>query len=158
MNTTNPFQIPVCLQRADSERRRRERFKRGIIAVVAGIVVLLVGLLIQGCVSEKSTRTVSSPNVTDQQAPRPSSLIAAQKPEAGLQPNLNTVRSSVASVSNTGRTAAAGRSNGFYVVKSGDTLARIAKVNGTTVKALKTANRLKNDGIGVGVKLIIPEV
>jgi LysM repeat protein len=75
-----------------------------------------------------------------------------------LQPNLNTVRSSVASVSNAGKTAAVSQSNGFYVVKSGDTLARIAKVHGTTVKALKTANSLKNDHILVGAKLMIPEV
>jgi len=51
MNALNPFQIPTCFQ-IDQERRRRERFKRTVLAVVAGISMLLVGLLIEGCVSE----------------------------------------------------------------------------------------------------------
>ena len=34
------------------QRRRRERFKKAVLVVVAGIVMLLVGLLIEGCVSE----------------------------------------------------------------------------------------------------------
>jgi len=43
-----------------------------------------------------------------------------------------------------------------YLVKSGDTLTRIAKTCGTTVKALKSANDLDNDRIVVGEKLKIP--
>jgi LysM repeat protein len=43
------------------------------------------------------------------------------------------------------------------VVKSGDTLTRIAKVHGTTVKALKSANGLENDRLIVGAKLKIPQ-
>jgi len=34
------------------ERRRRARFKRTVLAVVAGVAMLLVGLLIEGCESE----------------------------------------------------------------------------------------------------------
>jgi peptidoglycan endopeptidase LytE len=41
----------------------------------------------------------------------------------------------------------------MYVVKSGDTLSRIAKAHGTTIKALKTANHLSSDCIFVGEKL-----
>jgi len=44
----------------------------------------------------------------------------------------------------------------FYVIKSGDTLSRIAKVHGTTVKALKAANGLESDRIVIGAKLKIP--
>lgn len=43
-----------------------------------------------------------------------------------------------------------------YVVKSGDTLTRIAAKFGTTVKALRAANNLKTDRIKVGDKLRIP--
>ena len=43
-----------------------------------------------------------------------------------------------------------------YVVKSGDTLFKIAKTTGTTPKALRTANRLRTDQIKVGQKLVIP--
>lgn len=44
----------------------------------------------------------------------------------------------------------------IYVVKSGDTLTKIAKTHGTTVKALRAANKLKTDRIRVGDKLVIP--
>jgi hypothetical protein len=53
MSAPNPFQIPACFQ-LDFQRRRRERFKKTVLAVVAGIVLLLVVLLIEGCVSEHS--------------------------------------------------------------------------------------------------------
>ena len=43
-----------------------------------------------------------------------------------------------------------------YTVKGGDTLARIAKKQGTTVKALRSANNLSGDKINVGQKLKIP--
>ncbi|MBU6398812.1 MAG: LysM peptidoglycan-binding domain-containing protein [Verrucomicrobia bacterium] len=43
-----------------------------------------------------------------------------------------------------------------YTVKSGDTLGRIAKRHGTTVKAIKAANALRTDRITVGQKLKLP--
>lgn len=43
-----------------------------------------------------------------------------------------------------------------YTVKSGDTLAKIAKSHGVTVKALQSANGLKLTSIKVGQKLKIP--
>lgn len=44
-----------------------------------------------------------------------------------------------------------------YTVKSGDTLERIAKRNGTTVKALQRANGIKGSNIRPGQKLTIPK-
>lgn len=44
----------------------------------------------------------------------------------------------------------------IYVVKSGDTLSRIATQQGTTVKAIKQLNGLTTDRITVGQKLKIP--
>ncbi len=52
--------------------------------------------------------------------------------------------------------APASGSAGGYVVKSGDSLSVIAQRNGTTVKALKETNNLKNDKIVVGQKLVLP--
>jgi LysM repeat protein len=52
--------------------------------------------------------------------------------------------------------AATGGGEQPYVVKSGDTLTRIASQHGTTVKALRLANNLKTDKIKVGDKLVIP--
>jgi LysM repeat protein len=43
-----------------------------------------------------------------------------------------------------------------YVVKPKDTLTKIAKDNGTTVKALRAANSLKGDAIKAGQKLKVP--
>lgn len=43
-----------------------------------------------------------------------------------------------------------------YVVKSGDTLSRIARIYGTTPRALRSANRLRTDQIKVGQTLTIP--
>jgi LysM repeat protein len=44
----------------------------------------------------------------------------------------------------------------IYTVKSGDTLTKIAKHYGTTVKALESENNLSTTGIKVGQKLKIP--
>ena len=43
-----------------------------------------------------------------------------------------------------------------YTVKSGDTLTKIAKAHGTTVKAIKAASNLTTDHIKVGQKLTVP--
>jgi LysM repeat protein len=159
MNTSNPFQIPVCLQRADSQQRKRERFKRGFVTAVAAIVVLLVGLLIEGCMTEKSATAAPTPGqkITVQPAPQANpDTIAEQKPNHGSPPVLNATRQPVAPAASE-NTAASSPTRTIYVVKSGDTLTRIAKIHGTTVKALKTANNLNNDRIVVGAKLKIPE-
>lgn len=55
------------------------------------------------------------------------------------------------------KTAPAHSPAGVYVVKSGDTLVRLARAKGTTVKALKIANHLKSDRIFVGEKLKMPQ-
>jgi LysM repeat protein len=53
-------------------------------------------------------------------------------------------------------TAAPSGGERIYIVKSGDTLTKIAKDHGTTVKALRAANKLRTDRIRVGDKLVIP--
>lgn len=45
---------------------------------------------------------------------------------------------------------------GEYVVKSGDSLSKVAAKNGTTVKALREVNNLKSDVIRIGQKLQLP--
>lgn len=44
-----------------------------------------------------------------------------------------------------------------YVVKSGDSLSRIAKRHSTTVRQLMSINNLKNHNIKIGQKLIVPK-
>ena len=46
--------------------------------------------------------------------------------------------------------------SGEYVVRSGDSLSKIAVRNGTTVKALREVNQLKSDSIRIGQKLKLP--
>lgn len=160
MNASNPFQIPVCLQRADSQQRRQERFRKGFIAVVAAIVVLLVGLLIEGCMSEKSTASAPTPGQTITVQPAPQAnpdTIAEQKPSQSLQPKVTTPHQPATPAASDSGTASNLAKSLIYTVKSGDTLTRIAKAHGTTVKALKAANSLENDRIVVGTKLKIPE-
>lgn len=45
---------------------------------------------------------------------------------------------------------------GVYTVKPGETLTRIAKQHGTTVRAIRAANNLKSDRLLVGQKLKMP--
>jgi len=159
VSPSNPFQIPSCLQRADSQQRRRERFKKGFIAAVVAVVILLVGLLIEGCMSEQTTTTTPAKKVT-QATDLPASwtnpaLMVEQKPKPGRQPNLNATSRTAPSVSKENAVTAI-HPEALYVVKSGDSLIRIAKVHGTTVKALKAANGLESDRIVVGARLKIP--
>ncbi|MGA2243633.1 MAG: LysM peptidoglycan-binding domain-containing protein [Verrucomicrobiota bacterium] len=49
-----------------------------------------------------------------------------------------------------------GSTGATYTVKSGDTLSKIARRNGITLKALRSANNLTTDHIKVGQKLAIP--
>jgi LysM repeat protein len=52
--------------------------------------------------------------------------------------------------------SAGSATTGTYVVKSGDSLTRIAAKHGTSVKALKSLNGLKTDRVNVGQKLKVP--
>jgi LysM repeat protein len=56
----------------------------------------------------------------------------------------------------TDTTTVASTGEEIYKVKSGDTLTKIAKANGTTVKAIETENNLTTTKIKVGQKLKIP--
>jgi len=61
-----------------------------------------------------------------------------------------------APVKRSSRPAAVAVGGAEYVVQKGDSLSRIASRNGTTVKALREANKLKSDTILIGQKLVIP--
>jgi LysM repeat protein len=53
--------------------------------------------------------------------------------------------------------AATSKIVGHYVVKAGDTLDRIARTHGTTVRAIKAANGLTSDRLVVGHSLKLPK-
>lgn len=159
MNSANPFQVPTCFQ-TNWEQRRRERFKRGVIAAIIAGVLLLVGLLIQGCKTERSAgKTAVTPLTGDvptaTEAQPVAIAIPEQKPVSNPQPAAVAPVSQPA-VQKANATAAVPQSAGVYVVKSGDNLTHIAKTHGTTVKAIMSLNGLQSDRIAVGAKLKIP--
>jgi N-acetylmuramoyl-L-alanine amidase len=73
---------------------------------------------------------------------------------AGAAPAASTATATAATADASAAPAASGSAT--YTVKSGDTLTRIAKTHGTTVKAIKAENSLSTDRIKVGQKLKIP--
>src|SRR5438094_98511 len=129
MNSANPFQIPTCFQNVD-EQRKRERFKKGVIAIIAAVVLLLVGLLIQGCKSERSASTTPLPQLGAAPAVQKTSQVPMPGSNPGVmpQPASNVPKASMTPTINHSETV--------YVVKSGDTLSRIAKAHGISVKVL----------------------
>ena len=161
MSAQNPFQIPTCFK-LDIEQRRRERFKKTVVTAVIVSIAVVIGLLIEGCVSEKS-------QATEQQNQATASIQTPAQPttdtpaEPGQQPiskiSLPVQPCPVATVpKQTAAPADPPHISGaaVYLVKSGDTLTRIAKAHHTTIKAIETANKLTTDRLSVGEKLMIP--
>ena len=155
MNSSNPFKVPTCFQRADLQQRRRERFRKGVVATVAAVAALLVILLVQGCVNEhaKISENTSSPmnpalvaanGIASAKPVSPPALPVLATPQA-------TPQSAPATALSNDQTVEA-----VYVVKPGDTLTRIANLHQTSVKALKTVNNLDSDTIIVGDTLKLP--
>lgn len=160
MNVDNPFQIPTCFK-LDIEQRRRERFKKTVVTAVIVSIAVVIGLLIEGCVSERSETSVSQNSAPSQavQSPEPQTLPeqqqyqSAPKTTPSLQPcPVAMVPKKAVSPANphptTGETV--------YSVKAGDSLSRIAKTHHITVKALKSVNNLATDRINIGEQLKIP--
>jgi len=163
MNAANPFQIPSCFQ-VSLQQRRRERFKKSVIAVVAGTTVLLAVLLILGCNNEHaraaSAMTVATgastgTTVISEPDPAVTSQLASTPTMSSPSPVITPAPAPI--VSKEGANVLASQPVTIYVVKPANTLSRIAKIHGTTVSALKAANGLDTDRIAVGMKLKLPE-
>jgi LysM repeat protein len=162
MNATNPFQVPSCLQRAHLQERRQNRFKRIVVGSVVATTALLVFLLVEGCMSEhaKSAAAAKDPvAATPDAAPVQVAEVTAPKPVVIPQPKPVAPPAPVAaSPLRDAKSRVLSGSETFYVVKSGDTLARIAKVHRVPVKTLMAANNLNDDKLVVGTKLKLPTV
>ncbi len=159
MSAQNPFQIPSCFK-LDIEQRRRERFKKTVVTAVIVSVAVVVGLLIEGCVSEKSSANIpdNSTQTPAQTVPVPAAPQTQPEPTIS-QTSVPTQPGPVATVQKKTATPVERSSStgaAVYLVKSGDTLSHIAKTHGITVAALKSANALDTDRITVGEKLKIP--
>jgi LysM repeat protein len=178
----NPFGLPKVLL-AERDARRRKQFRAGVYATLITAAIVIMGMLIQGCrtqqtpSAEVAIQPVVRPDLrTPRQAtnPLPTPMVQAEtaaetnwispqstslpenvtlpEPEPTRLPQAITPAPEPLPAKEVHK-ASAHQARGIYVVKSGDTLSRIAKAHGTTVKALKTANHLSSDRIFVGEKL-----
>jgi LysM repeat protein len=83
--------------------------------------------------------------------------VDAKKLQVGHKLQIPAGTTAMASTATPGATAEAASAEGdLYVVKSGDTLTRIAKTHGTTFKKIMAMNDLKTTSIHAGQKLKVP--
>jgi LysM repeat protein len=205
MKSFNPI-IPPGSPLERSIPGRRSKLVVTVSIVLAIHVVLLAGLLMQGCKRETpngaaspdstvaggatpSTAAGAASPSTDQPPPlgasepasnsaappleslgtgqAPTNFAASELPPspAGNVPAKPTPAPSKTSVkksshrakSHSGHLAVAEASpTNVYKVKAGDTLTKIARAHGTTVKALQSINGLTTDRLLVGQKLKLP--
>lgn len=163
MNNPNPFVPKGSLLERQSQRR--SRLKLAVFCVLAVSVTGLVAMLIQGCKREKpSDETLNPPPLLDTNAPAMDTNSLANSvsnPPVTVPPVATNVAPVLPPpvtpvvppvVDNTVPAAGA-----EYTVAKGDTLAKIAKKNGVTLKALQAANPgVVPTKLKVGQKLTIP--
>ena len=156
-----------------SQQVRREKLKVGLYAGLATATVLIAGMLIQGCNRQATSASAaaddsSDPLLAPTNAPgatntppahNPDAMLTPTNPPKALPPAAEPVVVAPAPAAvpvPPGGVASPGSSATVYVVKRGDTLIRIARAHGTTVKAIKAANSLAGDRIEAGRKLKLP--
>jgi LysM repeat protein len=167
MNNPNPFVPKGSL--LDQQSQRRSRLKIAVFCVLAVSVSGLVAMLIQGCKREApATDQTPPPLLTDTNLPAPESTnppavdtnppvpvptqpVQQQQPQAAIPvPIVPPTQPQV-----TAPMEPAGGAT--YEVVAGDTLGKIAKAHGVTVKALEAANPgVDPKKLKVKQKLVIP--
>ena len=149
MKKLNPFSGAGSLQ-AERQQERREQLKVVVWVVVAANVVLFTGMLIQGCRGEPSTTEPAPGSAAEVTAPETNSTAAAQQKQAGdspVPPAFEPVPTSAEPLTNTVAETVTNRAPApapaatrQYAVLKGDSLYKIAKANGVSLKALAEAN------------------
>ena len=149
MKKLNPFSGPGSLQ-AERQQKRREQLKVVVWVVVAANVVLFTGMLIQGCRGEPSTTEPAPGSAAEVTATDTNSTAAAQQKQAGdspVPPAFEPVPTSAEPLTNTVAETVTNRAPApapaatrQYAVLKGDSLYKIAKANGVSLKALAEAN------------------
>jgi LysM repeat protein len=157
MNNPNPFVPKGSL--LEQQNKSRSRVKLVVLGVVAANVLGLMALLIEGCKREQpqdesnnapqvDTNMVSTPD-TNAVAAAETNLPPTPPPPTAPPPPVQQVAAPTPPVVQA--------SGAEYVVVKGDTLGKIARRNGVTVKALEAANPgLQPTKLKVGQKLSIP--
>ncbi len=154
MNNPNPFVPKGSL--LEQQSARRSRLKLAVFCVLAVSVTGLVAMLIQGCKREKpSDDTLNPPSLDTNSIAMDTNLppMSVSNPPVMVPPaptNPPVILPPIEPLA-----PVAGGSE--YVVAKGDSLAKIAKKNGVTLKALQAANPgVVPTKLKVGQKLTIP--
>jgi LysM repeat protein len=139
MNNPNPF-VPLG-SLLELQSKRRSRMKLGVLCVLVVGVAGLTAMLIQGCKREQTELPPEVPPVDTNAVvvdTNAMTMVASNPPVVVAPPIVENPGSE-------------------YVVVHGDTLAKIAKKKGVTLKALKEANPgVEPTKLKAGQKLTIP--
>jgi LysM repeat protein len=146
MNNPNPFLPQGSVL---EQNKRRSRMKLFVFCVLAVSVCGLTAMLIQGCKREQSTENLppveTNNYVMDTNPPPVSTNPPVVMPPIETNPPVVVVPPPIS------------QPGTEYVIAKGDTLAKIAKKNGVTLKALEAANpNVQPTKLKVGQKLTIP--
>jgi len=163
MNNPNPFVPQGSL--LEQQSKRRSRLKLGVFCVLAVGIAGLSAMLIQGCKREETDQNAENnpPSVdtnsytsTDTNQPpmeasnppvTPTPVVSAPVPSTPTPTPTPMVTPTPTPVP----------AENEYVVVKGDTLGKIAKANGITLKTLEDANSdVTPTRLKVGQKLVIP--
>jgi LysM repeat protein len=157
----NPFDVPGSPQ-AEQRRIRRERFQFVVWTVVVANVLLLMGMLIQGCQREPASNETSGGSGSGAASSDTNGTGMAQQAQdtnAPISPTFEppvTNKMAEATVTNALPNPVQGGAKQYVVVK-GDTLHKIARRNGISIKALADANPgASNTKLKVGQRLQLP--
>jgi LysM repeat protein len=144
MNNPNPFVPQGSL--LEQQSKRRSRMKLGVLCVLVVGVAGLTAMLIQGCKREQTETPPEQPPVDTNTVAVDTNTPSVAASNAPVAPPPVVVAPPV--VENPGTE---------YVVVRGDTLAKIAKKNGVSLKALEAANPgVEPAKLKVGQKLTVP--
>ncbi len=164
MKPVNPFALIGSVP-TNSQRTGQERVRFAVFSLLGIQTALLLVLLLLGDQSEIEARGRSLDSSSDLSPAQHHQRCGAEhSPSAitGVSPTV-AVRSSpsqpmpVASPQDI--PLASPEMAGSLIihsVKSGDTLSQIARLYGTSIRTIKTANHLKTERLAVGNKLVIP--
>lgn len=154
MNNPNPFVPKGSL--LEQQSARRSRLKLAVFCVLAVSVTGLVAMLIQGCKREKPQDELTPPSLDTNSIAMDTNLppMSVSNPPVMVPPAPTNPPVILPPVAPVEPLALAGSE---YVVAKGDSLAKIAKKNGVTLKALQAANPgVVPTKLKVGQKLAIP--
>lgn len=170
MNNPNPFVPKGSLQ--EQQNKRRTNLKLGVLGVLTVSVVCLTVMLIQGCKQKAPVDDSATANVDTNAVPAPDTNVPPPTDISNTVPQMpSSTNASATPVTPIVQTPVVPiapiqpptpaptdlSGGGEYVVVKGDSLARIAKKNGVSLKALEAANEgVKPSKLKIGQKLVIP--